>query len=341
AGNDTENGGAGNDYMGWTYVGNTVPTSPPPEDMTDPGADTYTGGGGDDEVTYVNASGGVNVSLDGVANDGQPSEQDNVEPDIDHVFGTALDDTLTAGTGSVTLDGQDGNDTLYGGPGRDTLEGGPGDDTINTAGPDGAGPASVYGDYGGCSAIYSCPTGNDTINADDGVAQQIGCGPGGDIVHADALDTVATDPVNGCETVSRSTKGSSPGTGTGTGPGAGTGTGTSGGQPPVIRSARAAHRSTSSRRGITVRITLAGAGKLNVLIARRTVKGKRGHGHHTRVVWVVVGNQRVNAPGGSSQFTVRTLRHHRLAPGVYRLTLVTVLGKARSRAITLTVTVTR
>lgn len=65
--------------------------------------------------------------------------------DISEVDESSYNDTLTAGAGPVTLNGEGGNDTLNGGPGGDTLIGGSGDDTINTKGPFGVGPDSIYG----------------------------------------------------------------------------------------------------------------------------------------------------------------------------------------------------
>lgn len=359
AGNDTENGGAGNDSMGWAYPGNTVTIDPPPDDTTDPGADSYIGGGGDDEVSYDNEPAGVDVSLDGLANDGQPGEQDNVGTDIDHVFGSAYDDsltggagpvtlegwggndTLTAGTGTTTLNGGDGSDTLYGGPAADTLIGGAGDDTINADGPAGGGPDTIYGDdLAGCG-YYDCSVGNDTINADDGIKQQISCGPGADVLNADALDTVAADPTQACETVNRSSRGSG-GSGSGGGSGGSGGTGGTGSaMPPAVTAARLGSRHVSASKGITVQVTLAGPGTLVVIVARRTIKHVGRH-HRRRVVWKVVGVGQDSAPAGASHFTIKTLQHHhRLTPGTYRLTIFTIVGKTRSRARTLTVTVTR
>jgi Ca2+-binding RTX toxin-like protein len=348
-GNDLENGGAGNDTMGWDvysppyiYTGTLDEALPPGPD--DSGADTYVGGGGDDEVTYDQATVGVNVSLDGVANDGQPGEGDNVGTDIDHVVGTRYqadtltggagpvtlegqggDDTLTAGTGKATLDGGDDNDTLYGGPNADTLIGGAGDDTINTAGPSGTGADTIYGDYEFGCGYYACAAGNDTINADDGVKQSISCGPGADTANIDALDTVAADPTQACETVNRSNK---------TGPGNNGNNGSSGGKPPAILSAKLRSRSASSRQGIGIQVKLAGDGTLDVLITKRVQRH-----HHTK--WSAVGLGSVKARAGINRFTIKKVHGHRLAPGVYRLILFTVRGRVRSRARTLTVTVNR
>jgi Ca2+-binding RTX toxin-like protein len=74
----------------------------------------------------------VNVSLDGVANDGRSGENDNVGADVESVYGSAANDALTAGSGStaVTLYGALGDDTVSSSPSDDSLDGGGGADTI-------------------------------------------------------------------------------------------------------------------------------------------------------------------------------------------------------------------
>src|SRR4051794_34372387 len=73
-GNDTLDGGAGNDgFEGTTLDGRADRRT---------GADSITGGPGEDYVSYIDTSTAVNVSLDGVANDGPPGEGDNVGTDV-------------------------------------------------------------------------------------------------------------------------------------------------------------------------------------------------------------------------------------------------------------------
>lgn len=121
AGNDTVLGGAGNDVI---------------EESDGSGADVLDGGSGTDTVTYLGRSAGVNVSLDGVANDGAAGEGDNVKG-MEAVIGTDSPDVLTGSNGSDVLFGMGGddqlrglkgNDVLNGGQGRDLLDGGPGVD---------------------------------------------------------------------------------------------------------------------------------------------------------------------------------------------------------------------
>ena len=81
------------------------------------------------------------------------------------VFSDVGDDNLNGGAGQDTLDGGPGNDTLTGGPGQDTLNGGDGSD-----------------------AFY----------AQDGEADEINCGEGGDtVVNSDpSLDTQSFDCID-------------------------------------------------------------------------------------------------------------------------------------------------
>jgi Ca2+-binding RTX toxin-like protein len=65
----------------------------------------------------------VTVTLDGVANDGSPGENDSVAADIESANG---------GSGNDTLVGNAGPNVLVGGKGVDTVRGLGGDDTIDT-----------------------------------------------------------------------------------------------------------------------------------------------------------------------------------------------------------------
>jgi Ca2+-binding RTX toxin-like protein len=130
---DAHFGGAGNDAF---VVEN--PSAPGRLD-----GDYYNGGGGTDTIDYSAATAlsdypGIVVTLDGVANDGRRSnnsqgggaENDNIEPDVEVVVGTAGADRITGSAGDNRLVGNGGDDVLTGGGGRDTLEGGDGNDTL-------------------------------------------------------------------------------------------------------------------------------------------------------------------------------------------------------------------
>jgi Ca2+-binding RTX toxin-like protein len=108
------------------------------------GADLILGGSGKDTVTYAErtARQSVTVSLnDGVANDGQAGEGDEVGVGVENVTGGKSNDTLKGdsaanllkgGAGNDSLKGGGGNDKLYGDKGKDKLDGGPKKDVCKT-----------------------------------------------------------------------------------------------------------------------------------------------------------------------------------------------------------------
>ena len=103
--------------------------------------------------------------------------------------GLGGDDVIDGANGNDALDGGAGNDTIYGGGNDDTITGGPGLDSLR-------GEGSARG-------LYISVAGNDRIDARDGVAEQLNCGPGADIAIVDALDLVPQDPGSLCEQVDR------------------------------------------------------------------------------------------------------------------------------------------
>lgn len=211
-GDDTILGGEGNDTVsGDSYSNLGI------------GADVIDGGPGADLLIDYRFSGdpqrapGIDVSLDGVANDGRASEGDNLlaveqiqsgsagsfsgsesadefrAPQVGPsgtLRGLGGDDVLMAGDASGdVLEGGFGNDHLEGGFGDDRLVGGPGRDTL-------------VGDRQSRCNEYACDlivSGNDTIEAADGEVDSISCGPGSDVVRADTIDIVDAT----CETVDR------------------------------------------------------------------------------------------------------------------------------------------
>jgi Ca2+-binding RTX toxin-like protein len=137
--------------------------------------DEISGGTGIDWVSYTDRPSAVRVSLDGVADDGKPSdherpsEHDNVWPDVEDVTGTRFGDVLTGGAGPNALFGLEGDDTLRGGAGPDRLTGHGGADVLY-----GEGDNDVLLGLDGGDRLFG-GDGNDTI----------GGGPGG---PADADD---------------------------------------------------------------------------------------------------------------------------------------------------------
>lgn len=151
-GDDRLEGGAGNDWFD-NFARKLGPGT------AEPGSDYIDGGGGRDTMAYGKA-GHHSVTLDGLANDGRPGEQDNVSPSVEVVAaggaGNAFVGNGAANTFVIaggTLKGRGGNDrlkvdggTAYGGGGDDRLfatgtrksrlVGGGGDDRLRSAGAD-------------------------------------------------------------------------------------------------------------------------------------------------------------------------------------------------------------
>jgi Ca2+-binding RTX toxin-like protein len=133
-------GGTGDDALGGRGQADTLSGGR--------GADDLQGGNGNDTATYAGygASEGVTVTLDDVANDGNPTadggRKDNVHSDVENLVGGSGDDVLNGSpagnslagrAGADTLNGRDADDLLTGGPGPDLLAGGPGIDTSSYA----------------------------------------------------------------------------------------------------------------------------------------------------------------------------------------------------------------
>ncbi len=138
AGNDTLKGSPGADTMigndgNDTYNGGL-------------GADTMSdGGGGEDTVTYAQATSAVTVDPSSAAKgDGMAGEGDVVGSDIEDIVGSYYDDTITGTDSANIIDGLYGNDTIDGRGGDDVIHGDGDNDTING----GDGRDLIYGDAG-------------------------------------------------------------------------------------------------------------------------------------------------------------------------------------------------
>ncbi|MEF8756276.1 MAG: hypothetical protein V5B60_20455 [Accumulibacter sp.] len=128
------------------------------------GNNTLDGGGGNDTVSYLyGASSGVSVSLAiaGAQTTGGSGSDTLIA--IENLSGSSHDDTLTGDGNANRLSGAQGNDLLDGGFGNDTLDGGAGNDRLLG----GAGADSMLGGDG--SDLYSIDNAGDTVvetNAD-------------------------------------------------------------------------------------------------------------------------------------------------------------------------------
>jgi Ca2+-binding RTX toxin-like protein len=146
-----------------------------------------------DSALYWDRTASVYVTLDGVANDGEAGEGDNVAVDVEEVYGGVGNDTLEAPATEVlddysavgfehSLFGRGGDDLLIGGSQRNRLVGEEGNDTLRGN----AGRDLLEGDAG-----------DDTLYARDGEADSASCGFGADSAQIDI--GIDLNPF-GCET---------------------------------------------------------------------------------------------------------------------------------------------
>ena len=159
------------------------------------GRDDLAGGPGLDEVSYEEraSSQPVEVSIDGIVNDGAAGENDVLAPDFEIVaggsgadrltataaagvelIGNSGDDELFAPNGGGTVQGGNGDDEITGGDGADVLDGGLGDDAV-----DGLGGSDQVRGGGGA----------DTIEARDGAVDAVDCGTDSDTALTDPADS--------------------------------------------------------------------------------------------------------------------------------------------------------
>jgi Ca2+-binding RTX toxin-like protein len=158
SGNDEMGGGAGDDFF---FEGQGGPS----------GSDSIHGADGNDRVSYAGRTNGVNVSLEGVRNDGEPGEGDQVFANVENITAGGGNDILIGNGAANDLQGFGGVDTLHGLGGNDTLQ---------------LGSKSDFA-FGGA--------GNDVILAGDGEPDTINCGENSDTANRDSVETL----VSGCE----------------------------------------------------------------------------------------------------------------------------------------------
>jgi Ca2+-binding RTX toxin-like protein len=102
-----------------------------------PGADDINGGDStNDTADYSGSVNPVTVTVGSGANDGEAGEGDNVDANVDGVFGGNGNDTLIGTDGRQSLFGSGGEDSLFGGPGPDELFGSSDDDGLRGEGGD-------------------------------------------------------------------------------------------------------------------------------------------------------------------------------------------------------------
>ena len=173
-----------------------------------PGADSASGS---DEIvsSYAKRIASVSVSYDGLANDGEAAEGDNVGR-VGSALGGEGDDVLVADHDGSQLRGLEGADQLTGGPGTDRLEAGAGDDVVRALG----GADFLDGDTG--SDLLYAGEGNDTLRAKAAIGERdvLQGGPGIDkggigasvlpfVVDLDAEPVDSFGPMNSYEGLER------------------------------------------------------------------------------------------------------------------------------------------
>lgn len=106
------------------------------------------GGSGIDEISFQNATSGINLNLNSytATYSGPNGAATNYFTGFEDASGSVYNDTITGTSGANYLDGDDGNDTLIGGGGIDRLIGASGDDRIVIG--TGSNGSYVYGGLG-------------------------------------------------------------------------------------------------------------------------------------------------------------------------------------------------
>ncbi len=133
------------------------------------------GGDGVDTATYASRTARLEVSLNGIANDGEitAEELDNVLEDVENVTGGSSNDTFFGSTAANRFRGGLGGDLFVGGPGPDVFEGGGNYDAVD------------YSSRSTRVAVSIDGGANDGTDADtDGIGEE------GDNVQADVEDLV-------------------------------------------------------------------------------------------------------------------------------------------------------
>jgi Ca2+-binding RTX toxin-like protein len=132
------------------------------------GNDALDGGAGTDTADYFQAGGSVVVNLGAGSSSGADGSDTLIA--IENVRGSNFNDTLTGDNGDNVLTGLGGGDSLVGGNGNDTLYGGDGQDTLVG----GAGDDLIDGGPQGSSeldfAIFANAAGPLTVNLATGLA---------------------------------------------------------------------------------------------------------------------------------------------------------------------------
>jgi Ca2+-binding RTX toxin-like protein len=173
AGNDSLSGLGGNDSLDGGD-GDDVLRGGADDDTLEGGAgnDELSGGDGIDEATYLNAGGGVSVSLAITTAQNTLGAGIDTLVDIENLRGSEYNDTLVGDSNNNVLYGEGANDLLDGGAGSDTLYGGYGNDIFRfSTAPNGSTNVDTIADYESNdrlqfdNAVFTAFTALGTLNA--------------------------------------------------------------------------------------------------------------------------------------------------------------------------------
>ncbi|WP_246383358.1 calcium-binding protein [Nocardioides stalactiti] len=133
------------------------------------GADLMSGGTGIDTVTYADRTADLQVTLDNLDGDGESTEDDNVQTDVEVIIAGSGNDDLFGSSLANKIFGGAGHDQVVGGAGNDVIDLGNGDDGVR-AGVAKDGADKIYGGPGVDTVDYGQRTGalKVTINGSAG-----------------------------------------------------------------------------------------------------------------------------------------------------------------------------
>jgi len=183
ADNDAAYGGLGNDFVYGDDNDDGVHGGDQLEQAD--GNDVLSGGNGKDRADYQFDTHNLTLTLDGVANDGESGETDNILTDVEDIWGGSGADNITGNSGANELRGSSGADVISGGAGNDTIRGGFGNDNLLGE----ADNDSIFGDDG--DDIITGGSGNDTMNGGMGADHFFAADGFIDVIDGGAGDGVA------------------------------------------------------------------------------------------------------------------------------------------------------
>ena len=167
AGNDILEGGAGNDNIDARGGTDTVSGGDGNDYIYADGSDRIDGGDGVDSVNFRSSKEGVRSdNLSNVERVYGSDHDDSItgSDGADQLYGYDGDDQISGGAGNDRIGGGAGNDTLTGGDGNDVLSGDAGDDTLIG----GAGNDQVSGGDGSDTYVFNPFEGNDAFHGGTG-----------------------------------------------------------------------------------------------------------------------------------------------------------------------------